>query len=61
MANRPALVKQADVTRYVRGVQAAGVAIGRVLVRPDGAVEIIPKGGEGTGLTGPDPDELLQS
>lgn len=60
MVNRPATVKQADLTRYIRGAKAAGVTIGRVLVRPDGAVEIIPKGSEPTGHSGPDPDELLR-
>lgn len=60
MANRPATLKQADLTRYVRAVQAAGVVVGRVLVRPDGAVEIIPKGADPTGFNGPDPDELLR-
>jgi hypothetical protein len=60
MANRHAVVKQADLTRYVRAVQAAGVTVGRVLVRPDGAVEIIPKGSDPTGFAGPDPDELLR-
>jgi hypothetical protein len=60
MANRPALVKQAEITRYVRGVMAAGVSVGRVLVRPDGAVEIIPKGAEPTAGIGPDPDEYLK-
>ncbi len=60
MANRPALVKQADLTRYTRAVMAAGIAVGRVLVRPDGTVEIIPMGAEpGVGI-GPDPDELLR-
>jgi len=60
MANRPALLKQSDLTRYVKAVQAAGVVVGRVLVRPDGAVEIIPKGADPTGFSGPDPDELLR-
>lgn len=59
MANRPATLKQADLTRYVRAVQAAGIVVGRVLVQPDGAVEIIPKGAETVGFNGPDPDELL--
>ena len=59
MANRSAIVKQADVTRYVRAVQAAGITVGLVLVRPDGAVEITPKGAGPTGYKGPDPDELL--
>lgn len=60
MANRPATLKQADLTRYVRAVLAAGVIVGRVLVRPDGAVEIIPKGAEPSQGIGPDPDELLR-
>jgi hypothetical protein len=60
MANRPAAVKQADVTRIVKGVVAAGIVPGRVLVRPDGAVEIFPIGAEAIGLAGPDPDELLK-
>lgn len=59
MANRPAPVKQSDVTRYVRAVQAAGITVGLVLVRPDGAVEITPMGAETSGRKGPDPDELL--
>ncbi len=60
MANRPAVLRQAELTRYVRAVEAAGVPVGRVLVRPDGAVEIIPKGAEWNGPKGPDPDELLR-
>jgi hypothetical protein len=60
MANRSALVKQADLTRYMRAMQNAGVTVGRVLVRPDGAVEIIPKGAEPVHGIGPDPDELLR-
>jgi hypothetical protein len=60
MANRPALIKQADVTRYVRGVMAAGVTVGSILVRPDGSVEITPKGADRSNGSGPDPDELLR-
>lgn len=60
MANRTATVKQSDLTRYVKAVLAAGVQVGRVLVRPDGGVEIIPKGAEPSATLGPDPDELLK-
>lgn len=60
MGNRPASFKQSDVTRIVKGVVAAGIVPGRVLVRPDGAVEIIPMGSQVLGLVGPDPDELLK-
>lgn len=60
MANRPATVKQADVTRYIKGAMAAGFPVGRVLVRPDGTVEIIPSGAQPVAGIGPDPDELLR-
>lgn len=60
MANRPAPLKQADMTRYLRAFQAAGITVGLVLVRPDGVVEITPKGAEPTGFRGPNPDELLR-
>ncbi|WP_374374951.1 hypothetical protein [Tabrizicola sp.] len=60
MANRPALIKQADVTRLVKGVVAAGIPFGGLRWRPDGSLEIIAKGAEPTGFTGPDPDELLR-
>lgn len=60
MANRPAPVKQADVTRYIRGAQACGIVVGVVRVLPDGTVELIPKGSEPSRFSGPDPDELLR-
>lgn len=40
MANRPALIKQSDLTRYAKAMQAAGVTDYRVIVRPDGTQEI---------------------
>ena len=60
MANRAATVKQSDLTRCVKGVLAAGVQVARVLVRPDGCVEIFAKGAEPSVGIGPDPDELLK-
>lgn len=60
MASRPALVKQADLTRYIKAALAAGLPVGRVLVRPDGGVEIIPAGVAVSATLGPDPDELLR-
>lgn len=44
MGARPTALKQADLTRYLKAVLAAGVRVGRVLVRPDGSVEIVPSG-----------------
>jgi hypothetical protein len=38
MARRPAPFTQADVTRLVRGVRAAGVDVGQVEVTPDGRI-----------------------
>lgn len=59
MANRPAALKQSDLTRYLKAVRAAGFADGRVLVRPDGTHEII-AGRVAADAAGPDPDELLK-
>lgn len=44
MANRPALAKQAEITRCVKGVKAAGLDVGRVVVGRDGSITIFPKG-----------------
>jgi hypothetical protein len=44
MANRRAPVTQNDLTRYVKAVAAAGVAVGEVKIEPDGTVRIIPAG-----------------
>lgn len=60
MASRPALIKQADVTRLVKGVVAAGIPFGGLRWRPDGSLEIIAKGEETSTGVGPDPDELLR-
>lgn len=59
MANARAALKQSDLTRYLKAVQAAGFREGRVLVRPDGTHEIIVGKVDET-LAGPDPDELLK-
>lgn len=41
MTNRPASLKQSDLTRYAKALRAAGVDEWRVVVRPDGTHEII--------------------
>ncbi|MCE6960563.1 hypothetical protein LAZ40_16180 [Cereibacter sphaeroides] len=59
MAARPALIKQADLTRCVRAFIAAGLDAPRIVVRPDGSVEIIPTGAAAE--TGDNPcDRLLR-
>lgn len=59
MANRPALLKQSDLTRYANGLQKAGVADWRIEVHPNGTHTII-AGRVETSAAGPDPDELLK-
>jgi hypothetical protein len=44
MANRPALAKQAEITRCVKGVTAAGLDVGKVVVGRDGSITVFPKG-----------------
>jgi hypothetical protein len=52
MPRRPAAITQADVARAIRAVQAAGLPVLRVVVRPDGvAVETAP----GTNADGDSP------
>lgn len=58
MANRPAALKQADLTRYAKALQAAGVKEWRVEVDPSGKHTIIAGQVANTAI-GPDPDELL--
>lgn len=59
MAATPALVKQADLTPYVKAVQAAGVSIGRVVIGRDGSVTVYPAGS--SDQEGPNPcDRLLK-
>ena len=36
MANRPALLKQSELTRYLKAMKAAGNEGGRVEVKPNG-------------------------
>lgn len=54
-----ALLKQSELTRYAKALQAAGISEWRVVVRLDGSHEII-AGKSGTKVSGPDPDELLR-
>lgn len=53
MANRSALAKQIDITRCVKGVRAAGVDVGKVVVGRDGSVTVFPKGGTGSNESNP--------
>ena len=59
MANRPALMKQSDLTRYFKAMRAAGYEDGRVEVKPDGTHVII--AGKVDPVNGPNPcDRLLK-
>lgn len=53
MANRLALVRQSDLTRMIKGALAGGFQIGRVEVKPDGSVNIIGLGEDGSDLPNP--------
>jgi len=59
MANSRAALKQSDLTRYAKAMQAAGVVEWRVEVQPNGKHTII-AGKVDEALAGPDPDELLK-
>ncbi len=41
MAYPRATIKQSDLTRYAKAMEAAGVTDYRVIVRPDGTQEIV--------------------
>ena len=41
MAPRAAVLKQSDLTRYAKAMRAAGIEEWRVVVRPDGAIDIV--------------------
>lgn len=58
MPNTRATVKQSELTRYAKAMQAAEIDEWRVVIRPDGSHEIIvSKAGAGNG---PNPwDEVL--
>lgn len=58
MTNRIPL-KQSELTRYAKGLIAAGVSDFRVVVRLDGTHEII-AGKVDESLVGPNPDDLLK-
>lgn len=60
MANRPAAIRQSDVTRILKGAQAAGVAVGRFTVAPDGSLVVYVAGQPGKDDQTPNPcDRLL--
>jgi hypothetical protein len=42
MANRPATIKQAELTRYFKAWRAAGWPAPKTEIKPDGTVVIIP-------------------
>ncbi len=44
MANTPALFKQADITRALKGTVAAGLEPGSFEVEPDGKIIVLLKG-----------------
>ncbi|OWJ76988.1 hypothetical protein [Haematobacter genomosp. 1] len=54
-----AALKQSDLTRYAKAMQAAGIAEWRVEVLPNGKHVII-AGKVDEAFAGPDPDELLK-
>lgn len=59
MAHPRANLKQSELTRYAKAMQAAGLSDWRVVVRPDGTHEII-AGKTDAAQAGPNPDELLK-
>lgn len=60
MSNRPATVKQADVTRAVKGAVAAGLAVGRIEIdQRNGKVIIWPAGAPGS-ASGNEWDEVIK-
>ncbi|WP_210878080.1 hypothetical protein [Roseovarius autotrophicus] len=60
MPNRPATVKQADVTRAVKGAVAAGLAVGRVEIDQRNGKVIIWPAGASDGTSGNEWDEVLK-
>lgn len=59
MAHPRAALKQSDLTRYAKAMQAAGVAEWRVEIEPGGKISII-AGKLDPAQAGPHPDELLK-
>lgn len=59
MANRPALLKQSELTRYLKAMKAAGNEGGRVEVKPDGTHVIFQGGSEASTVSNPC-DRLLK-
>lgn len=59
MERRPAPFKQIDVTRAAKGVTAAGLSVGSVVIDPDGKIVVTVGEGGKHASDRPDPDELL--
>lgn len=62
MAHRPAPATQADVTRALKGVLAAGVPVDRIVAvraTKEGVVILFGKSGEGDNAPGNEWDEVL--
>jgi hypothetical protein len=58
MGNRPATLKQADLTRYIAATVRAGVPLVQITIAPDGTVTLI--AGSATGEAAANPcDRLL--
>jgi hypothetical protein len=58
---RPSTFKKSDVVRVMNAVQAAGLEVARVEVRPDGLIVVVPRNTNegGTLVGGNEWDELL--
>lgn len=39
---RPAAFRQADIARAIRAAAKAGLAVGKLRIAPDGAIEVFP-------------------
>ena len=44
--SKPARFTKADIKRAAAGALSAGLAIGRIIIKPTGEIEILPKSGK---------------